>query len=84
MKVTNNSGKIIGVGELPLLPGDTTELPADFDNNPVILSLIEAGKLAKATEPDAPRQAPPAPAPKSTPPPEDETQDKTPGRKAIK
>lgn len=46
MKITNTSGKIIGIGTLTLLPGATELLPKEFEENPVILGFAEK-KLVK-------------------------------------
>lgn len=36
MKVKNVSNKIIGIGELTLLPGNTEEVPVDYEHNPAL------------------------------------------------
>lgn len=46
MKITNNGKKIVNIGELTLLPGDTAPLPAGFEGNPVIGFLINRGTLS--------------------------------------
>ncbi|MFG6334792.1 MAG: hypothetical protein K1W20_04875 [Lachnospiraceae bacterium] len=43
MTVRNNSLKIIGVGETSILPGETAELPAGYDKNPVVLRYVARG-----------------------------------------
>ena len=48
MKVKNNSGKIIGLGNgVNLLPGATGELPTGMEKNPVILALLKKKLLTK-------------------------------------
>lgn len=51
MIVTNNSLKIIGVGETSILPGETAALPAGYEKNPVVLRYIARG-IFSTTEPD--------------------------------
>lgn len=46
MNITNNGKKIVNIGELTLLPGDTAPLPAGFEGNPVVGFLIERGTLS--------------------------------------
>lgn len=45
MNITNKTGKIIAIGELVLLPGDTEILPKDFVENPVIKFFAETGRV---------------------------------------
>lgn len=48
MKIKNNSGKIIGLGNgVSLLPGATGELPTGMEKNPVILALMKKKMLTK-------------------------------------
>lgn len=54
MKIKNISGKILGVGlALTVLPGEIKELPAEYENNPVIRNYVRRGivKLVKAQIP---------------------------------
>lgn len=46
MNITNNGKKIVNIGELVLLPGNTAPLPKKFEGNPVVGFLIERGTLA--------------------------------------
>ena len=46
MKVTNNSVKIINIGELSLLPGETDSVPKEFIGNPVLNFLKEHGDIS--------------------------------------
>lgn len=70
MKITNKSGKIIAIGELSLLPGDTQNLPKDFEGNPVIQFFANTGKveLIEEVEAQAPAAPPAPPVPPVTPP----------------
>ena len=45
MKVTNNSVKIINIGELSVLPGATETVPKDFVGNPVLKFLEKRGDI---------------------------------------
>lgn len=45
MKVTNNSVKIINIGELALLPGATETVPVGFIKNPVLKFLNGRGDI---------------------------------------
>ena len=45
MKVTNKSNKIIGIGDLTLLPGATNTVPAEFEGNPTVAFFVERGLL---------------------------------------
>lgn len=45
MNITNNSKKIINVGTLTLLPGQTAPLPKEYEGNPVIAFFIGRGTL---------------------------------------
>ncbi len=54
MKVTNTSNKVIGIGEVTLLPGETQDLPVAFERNPAleVYKRLNAVKISgKATEP---------------------------------
>lgn len=46
MKVTNNSVKIINIGELSLLPGATETVPSGFVGNPVLSFLAKRGDIS--------------------------------------
>ena len=48
MKIKNLSGKVIGIGDLILLPGKTDTLPVDMESNPVVKK-YEEQKLVKLT-----------------------------------
>jgi hypothetical protein len=45
MNITNNGKKIINVGTLTLLPGQTAPLPEGYEGNPVVAFLIGRGTL---------------------------------------
>lgn len=45
MNITNNGKKIINVGTLALLPGQTAPLPKEYEGNPVIAFFIGRGTL---------------------------------------
>ena len=36
MKITNISEKVIGFGDKPVLPGDSLDVPAEYEGNPII------------------------------------------------
>lgn len=63
MKIKNIGGKIIGIGEVTVLPGETKEIPKMYETNPVlevyknrgIAELI--GKPAKQVKTDAEKEA---------------------------
>lgn len=57
MRIKNIGGKIIRMGTLTLLPGETRVLPKDFENNPVIehfadMGLVEFEKNTEQLKPD--------------------------------
>ena len=35
VKLTNNSAKVIGIGNITVLPGETKEVPDDFERSPI-------------------------------------------------
>lgn len=83
MKITNKSGKLIGIGELTLLPGETETLPKDYEKNPVIQFFADTGRVELADD-DAGKpavQTPPPPPPLS---PEDELKKVISGIKEMK
>ena len=47
MKLTNNSGKIISVGETVILPGESATV-VGYDGNDALKNLIERGDLSAA------------------------------------
>jgi FKBP-type peptidyl-prolyl cis-trans isomerase len=57
MKVTNNSVKIINIGELSVLPGATETVPKDFVGNPVLKFLEKRGDIALFDEEAAAKEA---------------------------
>ncbi|WP_203227533.1 hypothetical protein [Calorimonas adulescens] len=57
MKVTNNSVKIINIGELSVLPGATEIVPKDFVGNPVLKFLEKRGDIALFDEEAAAKEA---------------------------
>ncbi|MCI9097726.1 MAG: hypothetical protein HFI95_16380 [Lachnospiraceae bacterium] len=50
MKITNKSNKIIGMNGLSILPGETAQCPAEYENNPVIQKYISNGVFEKVDE----------------------------------
>lgn len=55
MKVTNKCNKIIGFGDVTILPGDTKEIPVAYEKNPVIDFYKKNNFISvtgKPTEPD--------------------------------
>lgn len=62
--ITNKSGKIIHLGSMMLLPGESGELPKVYENNPVVSFLEGRGavevarKNAEADEKGTPSEAP--------------------------
>lgn len=36
MKIENISSKVIGIGDVTVLPGETQVVPSDFENSPVL------------------------------------------------
>lgn len=63
MKMTNTSEKVIGVGTMPVLPGQTVEVPSDYEGNPTLeaykkMGLITlSGKAAAKAEANAEEKA---------------------------
>ena len=59
MKLKNNSGKIVCVGDVNILPGKTEVVSDDFAQNIVVDRLVEMKKLSIVKEkPVAPKTAP--------------------------
>lgn len=60
--ITNKSGKIIHLGSMMLLPGESGERPKAYENNPIVSFLESRGAVArKDTEVDekvTPSEAP--------------------------
>lgn len=50
MVLKNNSTKIIGILETSILPNQTEECPAGYENNPVIKKYIKDGVLSVVKE----------------------------------
>lgn len=42
--ITNKSGKIIHLGSMMLLPGESGELPKAYENNPIVSFLKAVGR----------------------------------------
>lgn len=42
--ITNKSGKIIHLGSMMLLPGESGELPKAYENNPIVSFLESRGR----------------------------------------
>ena len=36
VKLTNNSAKVIGIGNITVLPGETKDVPDDFERSPIL------------------------------------------------
>ena len=51
MKITNIGEKAIAIGSLSLLPGDTADLPREFENNSVIRFFAKRGFVRLYSEP---------------------------------
>ena len=47
-KITNKSGKIIHLGSMMLLPGESGELPKAYENNPIVSFLEDRGAVEVA------------------------------------
>lgn len=52
LSITNISEKVIGIGNVTVLPGETQGVPKDFETNPVLLVYKNLGlvTLSKKTE----------------------------------
>lgn len=50
MFLKNNSTKIIGIGLVSILPGETEECPTKYEKNPVIQKYIENGTFTVVKE----------------------------------
>ena len=46
--ITNKSGKIIHLGSMMLLPGESGELPKAYENNPIVFFLESRGAMEVA------------------------------------
>lgn len=63
IKMTNLSEKVIGVGEMTVLPGETKEVPSAFETSPILevykkMGLVSlSGKAAVATKSAAEKKA---------------------------
>lgn len=63
IKMTNLSEKVIGVGEVTVLPGETKEVPIAFETNPILevyknMGLVSlSGKSTAATKAAAEKKA---------------------------
>ena len=60
MKLKNIGSKIVNVGDVTILPGDTSEVKDAYANNAAIDCLVEMGNLSivkeKTTTPKLPRK----------------------------
>lgn len=45
MKITNTSEKVIGFGNTPVLPGESLDVPAEYEGNPVIETYKDLGMI---------------------------------------
>ena len=63
IKMTNLSEKVIGVGEVTVLPGETKEVPIAFETSPILevyknMGLVSlSGKSTAATKAAAEKKA---------------------------
>lgn len=53
MKVKNISSKIIGIGEVTILPGETKEIPSNYEGNPT-LDVYKTMKMVEISGKKAP------------------------------
>lgn len=57
MKIENISSKVIGIGDVTVLPGETQVVPSEFENSPVLEIYKSVGFInltGEATVPEAP------------------------------
>ena len=57
MKIENISSKVIGIGNVTVLPGETQVVPSDFENSPVLEIYKSVGFInvtGEATVPETP------------------------------
>ena len=57
MKIENISSKVIGIGNVTVLPGETQVVPSEFENSPVLEIYKSVGFInltGEATVPEAP------------------------------
>lgn len=52
MKLKNRSNKIIGIGNVTVLPGETQEIPAAYETSPVLEVYKKAGFAEISGEPE--------------------------------
>lgn len=50
MVLKNNSKKVIGIGEVSILPGETEECPQGYENNPIVKKYIFDGTFSVVKE----------------------------------
>lgn len=55
MKIKNISNKIIGIGGMSVLPGETQTVPAAYETSPVLEVYVKA-KMAEITEKNKPER----------------------------
>lgn len=55
MKIKNISNKIIGIGGMSVLPGETQTVPAAYESSPVLEVYVKA-KMAEITEKNKPER----------------------------
>lgn len=51
IKVTNLSNKVIGFGEVTILPGEMREIPEDYERNPVVSHYEKLGLIKRSGKP---------------------------------
>lgn len=51
MKMTNTSAKVIGIGDVTVLPGETTEVPSAFETSPILDVYKNMGFITISGEP---------------------------------
>lgn len=58
MKVTNKSNKVIGFGEVTILPGKTEEIPVAYEKSPVLDFYKKNNFITVTGKPSAPDKTP--------------------------
>ncbi len=57
IKMTNLSEKVIGVGEVTVLPGETKEVPIAFETSPILEAYKNMGLVSLSGKPTATTKA---------------------------
>lgn len=58
MKVTNKTNKIIGFGAVSILPGESKEIPQEYERSPVLEFYKKSGFVSVKGEPSEPEKTP--------------------------